>query len=142
MDDDASVWPMDLDQLLAVVFRAQGYLVVILADGDEGRTASEALEGAGVAHHDLKLYTSEEILEIHEGYVERRTVAGKVVGVFMDDDAGRDLYLGYAKEGRSALWVRLPDETDVPKVLRVLADREYLHARYYGEDRIEDFHLS
>jgi hypothetical protein len=60
----------------------------------------------------------------------------------MDDDAGRDLYLDYAKDGRSALWVRLPDKEDVPKVLRVLADREYLHARYYGEEGVQDFHLS
>jgi hypothetical protein len=142
MDENAASWPMDLDQLLGVVFRAEGYFVAILADRDEGLKAKAALETVGVAQDDMKLYTSEEILEIHERYVERRTVAGKIVGAFMDDGAGRDLYLGYAQEGRSALWVRLPDKANVPKVLRVLADREYLHARYYGEDRIEDFHLA
>jgi hypothetical protein len=142
MDENAGSWPMDLDQLLGVVFRAEGYLVAILAERDEGHRAKAALEAAGVAQDDMKLYPSEEILEIHERYIERRTVAGKVVGVFMDDNAGRDLYLTYAQEGRSALWVRLPDKADVPKVLRVLADREYLHARYYGEDGVEDFHLA
>ena len=90
----------------------------------------------------LKLYTSDDILRIHEQYVERRSTVAKVVGAMMDDDAGRDLYLGYAEEGRSALWARLPDKADVPKVLRVLADLDYLHARYYGEDGVRDFHLS
>jgi hypothetical protein len=133
---------MDLEQLLAVVFRADGFFVAVLADDSEGRGAVKDLVAAGLAQHDLKLYTSQEILQIHERYVERRTVTAKVAGVFMDDDAGRDLYLGYAEDGRCALWVRLPDEAEVPKVLRALADREYLHARYYGVDGVDDFHLS
>lgn len=141
MDDDAAAWPMDLDQLLAVVFRAEGYFVAILPDIGGGREARAALQDVGVSRDDLKLYGSDEIHDIHERYVERRGVAAKVAGVFMDDDAGRDLYLEYAKDGRSALWVHLPDKADVPKVLRVLADRDYLHARYYGEDGVQDFHL-
>ncbi len=139
---DASSWPMDIEQLLSPVFRAEGFFVVILPDTGEGQEAATALEEAGVARSDLKLYTSDNILAIHEQYVERRSTVAKVVGAMMDDDAGRDLYLGYADEGRSALWARLPDKTVVPKVLRVLADRDYLHARYYGEDGVQDFHLS
>jgi hypothetical protein len=142
MGDDGTAWPMDLEQLLAVVFRAEGYFVAILPDFDEGREASAALQDAGISRDDLKLYGSDEIHDIHERYVERRSLGAKAAGIFMDDDAGRDLYLGYAKDGRSALWVHLPDEADVPKVLRVLADREYLHARYYGEDGVQDFQLA
>jgi hypothetical protein len=59
-----------------------------------------------------------------------------------DDVEGRELYLGYAREDRSALWLRLPDETDVPKALRVLADYDYLHRRYYGSEQQTDFHVS
>jgi hypothetical protein len=139
---DAASWPMDIEQLLSPVFRAEGFFVVILPDTGEGQEAAAALEEAGVSRSDLKLYTSDEILGIHEQYLERRSTVAKVVGTMMDDDAGRDLYLGYAEEGRSALWARLPDKTVVPKVLRVLADRDYLHARYYGEDGVQDFHLS
>jgi hypothetical protein len=135
-------WPMDLEQLLAVVFRAEGFFVAILVDESEGNAAMQGLADAGVAEDDLKLYTSEEILSIHERYVEHRTVGAKVAGVFMDDDAGRDLYLGYAEDGRCALWVRVPDKADVPTVLRALADRVYLHARYYGKDGVKDVHLS
>lgn len=139
---DPESWPMDIEQLLSPVFRAEGFFVVILADTGEGQGTAATLEEAGVSRNDLKLYTSDDILGIHEQYLERRSTVAKVVGAMMDDDAGRDLYLGYAEEGRSALWARLPDKTDVPKVLRVLADRDYLHARYYGEDGVQDFHLS
>jgi len=59
-----------------------------------------------------------------------------------DELAGRELYLGYAREGRSALWLRLPDEEDVSKALRLLADYDYLHARYYGFNTTEDFVVS
>ena len=139
---DAASWPMDIEQLLSPVFRAEGYFVVILADTGEGQETASALEEVGVSRNDLKLYTSDDIFVIHEQYLERRSTVAKIVGAMMDDDAGRDLYLGYAEEGRSALWARLPDKTVVPKVLRLLADRDYLHARYYGEDGVQDFHLS
>jgi hypothetical protein len=142
MNDAPASWPMDIEQLLSPVFRAEGFFVVILPDTGEGQETAAALEEAGMSGNDLKLYSSDDIMRIHEQYVERRSVVAKVVGAMMDDDAGRDLYLGYAKEGRSALWARLPDKTGIPKVLRVLADRDYLHARYYGEDGVQDFHLS
>lgn len=140
--NDAASWPMDIEQLLSPVFRAEGYFVVILPDKREGEDAATALEEAGVSRNDLKLYTSNDILHIHDQYVERRSVAAKIAGVFLDDDEGRDVYLGYAEEGRSALWARLPDKAEVSKVLRVLADRDYLHARYYGEDGVQDFRLA
>ena len=132
---------MDLEPLLAVVFRAEGFFVAILVDEGEGREAIEDLVRAGVARDDQKLYTGPEIREIHRRYVERRSVGAKVAGVFMDDDAGRGRYLAYAEDGCCALWVRLPKETDVAKVLRALADRTYLHARYYGKDGVHDLHL-
>lgn len=72
----------------------------------------------------------------------RRTVTSKAVGSIADDVEGRELYLGYAREDRSALWLRLPAETDVPKALRVLAEHDYLHTRYYGVERETDFHIS
>jgi hypothetical protein len=61
-------------------------------------------------------------------------VARRLLSPVTDEDEirGRELYLGYARDGRSALWLRLPNEEDVSKALRVLADYDYLHARYYG----------
>ena len=74
--------------------------------------------------------------------MRRRAVASRLLGPVTAQTTGRDLYLGYAREGRSALWLRLPNEDDVSKALRVLADYDYLHARYYGFNKWEDFLVS
>jgi hypothetical protein len=122
-------------------FRPEGYLVVILSDADEGQRAEAALLANGFAPRDIKIYTGTQILENYEVYAKRRTVTDKLAGSVMDDSEGRELYLGYAREDRSALWLRLPDETDVPRALRVLADNDYVHTRYYGSGKQEDFRV-
>ena len=76
---------------------------------------------------DIKLYTGKQILDNHTEYMGRRGVTSKVVGSVADDVEGRELYLGYAREDRCALWLRLTDEADVLKALRVLADYDHLH---------------
>jgi hypothetical protein len=144
VDEDKTTFPMDVTDPSSRPwkFRPQGYLVVILADTDEAQRAESALVGEGFAHQDIKLYTGKQILENHEAYIGRRGIASKVIGAVADDDEGRELYLSYAREDRSAMWVRIPDEGDVPKALRVLADCDYLHTRYYGEASQHDFHIS
>ena len=37
---------------------------------------------------------------------------------------------------------RIPDEGDVPKAVRLLADYDYLHTRSYGDASQRDFHIS
>ena len=124
-------------------FRPEGYLVVMLSDEDEAKRAEAALVEDGFASRDIKLYTGEQILATyHEIYKGQRDLADKVVGAVTDDIEGRDLYLEYAREDRSALWVRIPDEGLVPKALRVLAGRDYLHTRYYGAESETDYHIS
>jgi hypothetical protein len=145
VDEDENVFPMDIITDLAArpwKFRPEGYLVVILADTEEAQRAESALVEGGFASRDVKLYTGKKILENHEVYAERRTVAGKMAGFVVDDQEGRDLYLAYAREDRCALWLRLPDEADVPKALRLLADYDYVLTRYYGSERQTDFHIS
>ena len=141
MNDDETIWPMD-PSLSPLVFRPQGYLVAILADGEEGERAKATLTSAGYGPEDMILYSGEEILANHELYDERRSVGGKIVGAVTDDTEGREMYLGYAREGRCALWVRIPDESDVPKALRALAEHDLLHTRYYGDERQDDIHIS
>lgn len=141
MNGTETTWPLD-PSLNTLVFRPRGYLVVILADSDAGERARAALEGSGRAGGDLKLYAAEEILTNFQLYLQRRTVASKVVGAVTDDIEGRDMYLAYANEGRSALWVRIPNDRDVANALRLLADHRPLHTRYYGDDRQDDVKLS
>ena len=145
MDEGENTFPMDVDRDPSSrpwKFRPEGYLVVILSDGDEGQRAETALVAAGFAARNVKSYTGEQILENYEVYKDRRTITDKVVGAVVDDSESRDLYHGYAREGQSAVWLRLPDETDVPKALRVLADHDYLHTRYYGSEQQADFEVS
>lgn len=145
MDEGENTFPMDVDRDPSSrpwKFRPEGYLVVILADEDEGKQAEAALVAAGFAAQDVKLYTGKQILENYEAYKEQRTITAKVVGAVVDDTESRDLYHKYAREDRSALWLRLPDEADVPKALRVLADHDYLHTRYYGSEHQADFEVS
>jgi hypothetical protein len=144
MDKGENTFPMDITDPSSRPwsFKPEGYLVVILAGTEEAQRAEAALAAGGFARRDVKLYTGKQILDNHEEYMERRGVTSKVVGSAVDDVEGRELYLGYAREDRCALWLRLPDETDVPKALRVFADHHYLHTRYYGSDQQTDFHVS
>jgi hypothetical protein len=123
-------------------FRPEGYLVVILSDADEAQRAELALVSHGFASRDVKLYTGKQILENYEVYLGRRTATDRVAGSVVDDSEGRELYLAYAGEDRCAMWVRIPDEEDVPKALRVLADHDCVHTRYYGSERQTDFNVS
>ena len=143
MDEPENAFPMDFyvrdSSPHPWKFKPEGYLVVILSDTDEAQRAEADLVSHGVAPRDIKLYTGKQILENYEVYAGRRTATDKVVGSVVDDSEGRELYLGYAREDRCAMWVRIPDEEDVSKALRVLADHEYVHTRYYGSEGQTDF---
>jgi hypothetical protein len=123
-------------------FRPEGYLVVIVADFGEARRAETALTQAGFAPKDIKLYTGKQILENQVVYVGRRSIMTRLVAAVAEDVEGRELYLAYAREDRCAMWVRLPDEGRTAEALRVLADFDCLHARFYGDDEQHDFHIS
>lgn len=144
MDEDKTIFPMDVTDPSSRpwTFRPQGYLVAILADAEEAQRAETALVEKGFAPQDIKLYTGKQVLENHDLYMGRRSVVSKAVGAIADDAEGRELYLSYAREDRCAMWVRIPDEGNVPKALRVLADHDYLHTRYYGDESQHDFHIS
>lgn len=146
MDETENAFPMDFYARDASPrpwkFRPTGYLVVILSDADEAQRAEASLVRHGFAPRDVKLYTGKQILENYEVYVGRRNTTDRVVGSVVDDSEGRELYLAYAREDRCAMWVRIPDEEDVPKALRVLADHDYVHARYYGSGKQTDFKVS
>ena len=143
MNEGESTFPMDFyvqdSSPRPWKFRPTGYLVVILSDADEAERGEADLVTRGFAPRDVKLYTGRQILENYEVYAARRKTTDKVVGSIVDDSEGRELYLDYARQGRSAMWVRIPNEEDVPKALRVLANHDYVHTRYYGSEQQTDF---
>ena len=147
MAEDETTFPMDVTEedpsSRPWNYRPEGYLVEIIADIEEGRRAQAALTAAGFAPKDIKLYSGKQILDNQDMYMGRRSAVTKLVAwIFAEDMAGRELYLAYAREDRCAMWVRILDGGRVPAALRVLADFDCLHARYYGQSGHHDFHIS
>lgn len=147
MDVDETTFPMDVTEedpsSRPWNYKPEGYLVVIIANTAEARRAETALAQAGFSPKDIKRYTGKQILENQAEYIRRRSLITKLVATFVAEDVeGRELYLAYALEDRCAIWVRILDEGRVAKALRVLADFDCLHARYYGHAEQHDFHIS
>jgi hypothetical protein len=147
MDDHEVAWPTGMSEqdpparARPLVFNPKGFLVVILEDGDQTERAKAALAQAGFAETDLRVYASQEILDSWERFLVERSVPQRVVGAVTDDPATIELYFDYAREGRSALWVRVPHRDDAKRAVRHLIDYDVLHVRYYGHDGQEDIHI-
>jgi hypothetical protein len=124
-----------------LVFNPQGFLVAILDDADQAEQAKAALAEAGFAETDLRVYTSQQILDSWERFQAERSLAQRVAGAVTDDPDTIELYFGYARQGRSALWVRVPDEADADRAVRALADHQVLHFRHYGHNSQQDLHI-
>jgi len=147
MSEHKVIWPTGMsDQDPAararpLVFSPQGFLVAILDDVDQAEQARTALAEAGFAETDLRVYTSQEILDSWERFLAERSLAQRVVGAVTDDPATIEAYFGYAREGRSALWVHIPDDADADRAVRCLADHQVLHIRHYGHNSQHDIHI-
>ena len=141
------VWPTGLsDQDPAardrpLFFNPQGFLVAILEDADQAERARAALAAAGFADRDLRVYTSRQILDSWERFQAERSLGQRVVGAVTDDPDTIELYFGYARAGRSALWVHVPEDDDADRAVRALADHQVLHFRHYGHDTQQDLHI-
>jgi hypothetical protein len=147
MDEHEVAWPTGMsDQDPAarerpLVFNPQGFLVAILEDADQAEQAKATLAGAGFADTDLRVYTSQQILDSWERFQAERSLTQRVAGALTDDPDTIELYFGSARQGRSALWVHVPEEADAKRAVRALADHQVLHIRYYGHDRQDDIHI-
>jgi hypothetical protein len=147
MSGDEVVWPTGMsDQDPAarerpLVFNPQGFLVAILEDADQAEQAKATLVNAGFGERDLRVYTSQQMLDSWERFLAERSLAQRVVGAVTDDPDTIELYFGYAREGRAALWVHVPEEANAKRAIRGLADHQVLHIRHYGHDSQQDLHM-
>jgi hypothetical protein len=147
MSEDEVVWPTGMsDQDPAarerpLVFNPMGFLVAILEDADQAEQARATLAEAGFAERDLRVYTPQQILDSWERFQAERSLAQRVAGAVTDDPDTIEQYFGSARQGRSALWVHVPDEADAKRAVRDLADHPVLHFRHYGQDRQDDIHI-
>ena len=124
-----------------LVFNPQGFLVAILEDADHAEQARAALANAGFADRNLRVYTSQQILDSWKRFQAERRLAQRVAGAVTDDRDTIELYFGYARAGRSALWVHVPDDDHADRAVRGLADYQVLHFRHYGHDSQQDLHI-
>jgi hypothetical protein len=147
MSANEVVWPTGMsDQDPAardrpLFFNPQGFLVAIVQDADQAERARAALADAGFADRDLRVYTGPQILDSWQRFQAERSLVQRAVGAVTDDPDTIELYFGYAREGRSALWVHVPDEADADRAVRRLADHQVLHFRHYGHNSQQDLHL-
>jgi hypothetical protein len=147
MSEDEVVWPTGMsDQDPAararpLVFNPRGFLVAIFQDADQAERARTALARAGFAETNLRVYTSQQILDSWERFQAERSLPQRVAGAVTDDRGTIEQYFGYARQGRSALWVHVPEEADANRAVRALADHQVLHFRHYGHGRQEDIHI-
>jgi hypothetical protein len=147
MSEDEVVWPTGMSDQdpsareRPLVFNPQGFLVAILQDADQAEQAKTTLAEAGFAERDLRVYTSQGILDSWERFQTERSLAQRVAGAVTDDPATIEQYFGHAREGRSALWVHVPDDADAKRAVRALADHQVLHFRHYGHGSQQDLHM-
>jgi hypothetical protein len=124
-----------------LVFNPQGFLVAILEDADQAEQARASLVDAGFAERDLRVYTSQQILDSWKRFQAERSLPQRVAGAVTDGPDTIELYFGSARQGHAALWVHVPEEADAKKAVRALADHQVLHIRHYGHDRQDDLHI-
>ena len=84
---------------------------------------------------------AKQVLDSWERFQAERSLAQRVAGAVTDDPDTIELYFGYARDGCSAVWVRVSEEADADRAVRCLADHQVLHFRHYGHDSQQDLHI-
>jgi hypothetical protein len=147
MSANEVVWPTGMSdhdpsaRERPLFFNPQGFLVAILEDAGQAEQAKATLAEAGFAETNLRVYTSSQILDSWERFQAERSLAQRVAGAVTDDPDTIEQYFGYARQGRAALWVHVPDDGDAKRAVRALADHQVLHFRHYGHDGQQDIHI-
>jgi hypothetical protein len=117
---------------------ATGYLVVLFSDLALAQNARDALSRL-VADDDMRLYDSEETLAIEGRRSDASSKVAKAVADLTADESMKEIYVSTTRAGGAALWVYAPDDGSADRVLRLLANHEYVHVRYYGTGGVQDF---
>ena len=117
---------------------ATGYLVVLFSDLQEAERARRGLVEAEVSEQDLRLYASEEILDILARLQKERSILARAVAALAADASARQRFLDNARTGGAALGLVAPTRDRADQLVGLLADYGYRSLRYYGEDGVTD----
>jgi hypothetical protein len=117
---------------------ATGYLVVLFSDLQEAERARRGLVEAEVSEQDLRMYASEEIMDILARLQKERSILARAVAALAADASARQRFLDNARTGGAALWLIAPTRDRADQLVGLLADYGYRSLRYYGEDGVTD----
>jgi hypothetical protein len=132
-------WPLERPakgSLRPWFFSALGYVMVLFGDAEEALRAQHGLVQQGVPEDDVRLYGSQESLDILARLRNERSPLAKAVVALTIDRVARDRYVENAKAGGSALWLYAATEEHADRLLRLLSDYDYAFVRYYGEEGV------
>lgn len=144
MPDGEVVWPWgmtDRDPDPASrpwVFNPRGFLLAVLEDGAEGERAAAHLCEVGFSEGDRRLYPGEQVVDERRRFVAQQGPGRRLVEKLTIDAKAVDYILESAEQGRSFLWIRVPERADANRAIRGLSAHRVLHFRYYGDDGAED----
>jgi hypothetical protein len=147
MDDNEVVWPWgmsDRDPDPASrpwIFSPRGFMVAILEDPAAAERARAALVETGFADRHLRTYDGQQVLDDREQFLAQQGPLRRVVGNVTSDTEAVELFLRYARDGRSFLWMHVADREVANTAIRNLSTHKVLHYRYYGDGSVEDIHV-
>jgi hypothetical protein len=133
-------WPFERSAKGSVrpwFFSAMGYVAVMFRDQAEAERARRGLLEQGVPDEDMRLYTSDETLAIWDRLEEERSALAKAVARLTVDRAAKQRLLDNARAGGAVVWLYAPTEEHAERLLRLLADYNYVSVRYFGDDSDE-----
>jgi hypothetical protein len=132
-------WPLERPakkSLRPWFFSAMGYVMVMFGDAEEARRAQRGLVQQGVPEEDIRLYGSQESLEILSRLRNERSPLARAVVELSIDRVARRRYMENAEAGGSALWLYAGSDDRADWLIRLLADYHYASVRYYGDEGI------
>jgi hypothetical protein len=132
-------WPLERPakgSLRPWFFSAMGYVMVLFGDEEEARRAQQGLIQQGVPEDDIRLYGSQESLDILSRLRSERSPLAKAIAALTIDRVARSRYVENAEAGGAALWLYAESDQDAKRLIRLLADYHYASVRYYGDQGV------
>ncbi|HEX2048631.1 MAG TPA: hypothetical protein VHF27_12765 [Acidimicrobiales bacterium] len=148
MADNEVVWPWGMSDRDAGpasrpwVFNPRGFLVAVLADNEEAERAAVALGRAGFPEGHRRIYPGDQVVDERRRFVAQQGPGRRLVEKLTIENDVVEMFLDYAENGRSFLWIRVPQREDANRAIRALVGHRVLHYRYYGDNSVEDIHVS
>ncbi|GAA4748150.1 hypothetical protein GCM10023328_33160 [Modestobacter marinus] len=86
----------------------------------------------------MRVYAGEQILDDYRRHMAQRSVFQRIAGAVTAAPDSINLYLGYARDGCSAVWIHVPDHEAANRTVRHLAGSHAFCFRHYGRCRQRD----